>query len=248
MLLNPWAVTIPAACVAGGAGLFARAAVAPSSQIFGPVLRRLPEREAGNRIALTFDDGPNPSVTPQILDLCARHHARATFFVMGRFARECPSLVREISCAGHVLGNHTTTHPNLIFKTQAQIANELRACREAVFDALGAADPAQMAWLRPPFGFRGPQLHRVAENFAPAGVATWSRTAHDWKPQPAAPVIERLSRVRAGDIVLLHDGDHCLQNGDRAHVLAALEHWLPRWRDAGFQFVTIPAGVASAIS
>jgi peptidoglycan-N-acetylglucosamine deacetylase len=216
------------------------------------VLRRLPQGRPSKAIALTFDDGPNPSVTPRILELLARHQAHATFFVMGRYARECPQLVREISSAGHLLGNHTDTHPNLIWKSPARIAEELRACRDSVLDALAnySAPHSQphMAWMRPPFGFRGPQLRGIAQKFAPSGIATWSRMAWDWKPQPAAPVIERLSRVRAGDIVLLHDGDHRQQNGDRAHVVAALEHWLPRWRDAGFEFVTIPAGVAAATS
>ena len=67
----------------------------------------------------------------------------------------------------------------------------------------------------------------------------WSRWAWDWKPQPAAKVIRRLAAVNGGDILLLHDGDHRVLNGDREHTVAAVEHWLPRWKDAGIRFVTL---------
>ncbi len=71
------------------------------------------------------------------------------------------------------------------------------------------------------------------------GVVMWSAWARDWKPQPPEPVIERLRGVRGGDIVLLHDGDHRVMNSDRRHTVAALEYWLPRWKDSGFRFVTL---------
>lgn len=251
MRLIPWELPTGAAALSAAAGVFARAAVAPSSQIFGPVLRDLPEGRAKNRIALTFDDGPNPGVTPRLLDLLTAHNVSATFFVIGRYARENPAIIREIAARGHLLGNHTDSHPNLIWLSAAQIATELRSCRDAVMTALassqsptGAHAHDHMQWLRPPFGYRGPQLRNAARRFAPAGIATWSRLAFDWKPQPAARLIARLARVRAGDILLLHDGDHRQQNGDRSHLIGALEHWLPRWRDAGFEFVTIPTGAA----
>jgi len=245
MDLNPWAIALPVAGAAA-AGVVSWAAVAPSSQIFGPVLSRLPCSEA-SVVALTFDDGPNPGVTPRLLELLQRYNASATFFVIGRYARKCLDLIREIAARGHVLGNHTETHANLVWMSPTRIARELQSCRDSVLDALGAssASSPHMRWLRPPFGFRGPQLRGAARELAPAGVVNWSRLCHDWKPQPASAVITRLARVSAGDIVLMHDGDHRGQNGDRAHVVAALEYWLPRWRDAGMEFVTIPNGVAA---
>jgi peptidoglycan/xylan/chitin deacetylase (PgdA/CDA1 family) len=259
--VNPWTIGVPIV-VAAGAGLGAWGAVAPSSQLFGPVLRRLPAaagaettpehagRAASHAIALTFDDGPNPAITPRLLDLLARHDASATFFVIGRFAAKCPELVREIAARGHLLANHTHTHPNLIWLSRARIAQELRQCEEAVGEALGAAVSSSrkvahgasaltMQWMRPPFGFRGPQLGGVTRALEFRGVATWSRLCYDWKPQPAERMIARLARVRARDIVLMHDGDHRALGGDRAHVVTALEHWLPRWRDAGLEFITI---------
>ncbi|MGB6199426.1 MAG: hypothetical protein WBF35_07755, partial [Candidatus Acidiferrales bacterium] len=90
-----------------------------------------------------------------------------------------------------------------------------------------------------PYGFRGPQLRGAVRRAGLAGVAMWSLTCYDWKPQPAARLIARLGRLRGGDIALLHDGDHRALGGDRAHVVTALEYWLPRWRDQGLEFVTI---------
>jgi peptidoglycan/xylan/chitin deacetylase (PgdA/CDA1 family) len=220
---------VPVAAAAGAAW----GAVYPGSQFFGPTLRRT---NASGSIALTFDDGPNPSVTPVLLDLLARHSARATFFVIGKFARACPELVREIAARGHALGNHTDSHPSLALLSPKRIARELESCQEAIASATQAAPPA---WMRPPFGFRGPQLRGAVRRAGFAGVAMWSLTCYDWKPQPAALLIARLGRLRGGDIALLHDGDHRALGGDRAHVLAALEYWLPRWRDQGLDFVTI---------
>lgn len=114
MRLVPWELATGAAIASAAAATLARAAVAPSSQIFGPVLHHLPEGRAKSRIALTFDDGPNPSVTPRLLDLLAAHNVSATFFVVGRYARECPAIVREIAARDHLLANHTDSHPNLI--------------------------------------------------------------------------------------------------------------------------------------
>jgi peptidoglycan/xylan/chitin deacetylase (PgdA/CDA1 family) len=247
--MDPWAIGVPG-IVAAGAGIGAWGAVAPRSQLFGVVLRRLPAGAGSREIALTFDDGPNPEITPKLLELLARYNARATFFVIGRFAAKCPELVREIAARGHLLANHTHTHPNLFWQSRATISNELRQCEEAVAEALGGAvtrsravshgaSGLTMQWMRPPYGFRGPQLFGVTRALGFRGVATWSRLCFDWKPQPAEKVIARLARVQAREIVLMHDGDARSLGGDRAHVVAALEHWLPRWRDAGLEFVTI---------
>ena len=93
--------------------------------------------------------------------------------------------------------------------------------------------------MRPPYGFRSPFLQGVIDRRGAAGVVMWSRLARDWKPQAAEAVERRLQRVRGGDIVLLHDGDHRVANGDRRHTVEALEHWIPRWKDAGLRFVTV---------
>ncbi|MGH9866461.1 MAG: hypothetical protein ACRD4H_13715, partial [Candidatus Acidiferrales bacterium] len=109
-----------------------------------------------------------------------------------------------------------------------------------------AVGDGELRWMRPPFGFRGPQLDGVVREFGYSGVAMWSKWAWDWKPQPAQPVIHRLRHVTGGDIVLLHDGDHRLLKGDRRHTVTALEHWLPRWKDGGLRFVTLDSIGAAA--
>lgn len=231
-------VVLPAASVAVAAGLAAWGAMHPAAQLFGPTLRHTPRADA---VALTFDDGPNPAVTPRLLDLLTRYNVRATFFLIGRFARECPDLVREIVARGHQLGNHTNTHPNLIWLSRAKIREELARCQEAVVSAAGVAP----RWMRPPYGFRSPLLNEEVKRQGLTGVVMWTVIALDWKPQPASRLIQRLrkvarnSRASRGDILVLHDGDHRALGGDRHHVVVALEHWLPRWRDAGLKFVTI---------
>ena len=224
------------------AGTVAWGAVAPSSQLFGPTMRRT---ASAQQIALTFDDGPNPVVTPQLLDLLDRHSVRATFFVIGKFVRACPNLVKEISARGHTVGNHTETHANLFLQSSTVIRDELAGCQEAISAAVRGEPPR---WMRPPYGYRNPLLDGEARR-AGLQVAMWSKICRDWKTQPPGRLIERLASVArtdrpSGDIVLLHDGDHRALGADRQHVVRALEHWLPRWRDAGMEFVTMNSPAA----
>jgi peptidoglycan-N-acetylglucosamine deacetylase len=223
---------------AAAAGIAAWGVVAPSSELFGPTVRHT---DSSRKIALTFDDGPNPAVTPQLLELFERHSVRATFFLIGKFARACPELVQEISARGHLIGNHSDTHANLIFQNRAGIRDELARCQDAIGAATCAEPPR---WMRPPYGYRSPLLGAEIRRAGMQGVVMWSKICWDWKPQPPERLIERLSRVarpgrRFGDIVVLHDGDHRSLGGDRQHVVRALDHWLPRWRDAGMEFVTM---------
>ncbi len=232
ILMNPWPIAVPAALAAAGAGLASWGAMVPSAQLFGPTLRRTGSTRT---LALTFDDGPNPAITPRLLDLLEQHHVRATFFLVGRFVRACPDLVREIAARDHLIGNHTDTHPNLFWLSRARIREELARCQESIAEVLGRAP----LWMRPPYGYRGPQLDAVVRGQGIQAVVMWSVIVGDWKPQPAAHLIERLRPVRGSDILVLHDGNHRALGGDRRHTVAALEYWLPRWLGAGLEFVTI---------
>src|SRR5208337_5634912 len=109
--MNPWLIA-PSALVAGAAAMTAYGAVYPRSHLFGPVISHT---DAARKLALAFDDGPNPAITPKLLELLASHNAHATFFLVGKFVRQCPDLVKEVTARVHVLGNHTETHPNLFF-------------------------------------------------------------------------------------------------------------------------------------
>ena len=249
--MNPWPITASAGALAA-AGVATWGAVAPWSELYGPTVRHT---GSAGKIALTFDDGPNPAVTPRLLELFERHSVRATFFLIGRFARACPDLVKEISTRGHVLGNHTDSHARLIFCSRVGIRDELARCQDAIAAATKTEPPV---WMRPPYGYRSPLLHAEIQHAKMRGVVMWSKSCWDWKPQPPERLIERLAHVthavqprspdsvggqqvgrRRGDIIVFHDGDHRALGGDRQHVVAALEYWLPRWRDAGIEFVTI---------
>lgn len=225
-------VAVAGGLMLGGAAVAAWGAVYPGAQVFGRTLRITGD---ASTLALTFDDGPNPAVTPALLNLLERHDARATFFLMGRHVRAFPELTREIAARGHAIGNHTETHPNLIFMSAEKLQDELSRCHEAIESVAGY----RPRWVRPPFGFRGPVLSGVVRRLGYSGVAMWSRLARDWRPQAAGPVIRRLRRASGGDIVLLHDGDHRSADGDRHHTVAALEYWLPRWENARLRCVTV---------
>jgi peptidoglycan/xylan/chitin deacetylase (PgdA/CDA1 family) len=227
--------------VAGCVGLAAFNAMHPAGKLFGPTVRRTGD---SSTVALTFDDGPNPSITPALLDLLDRNGARATFFLIGAFVRQCPALVREIVSRGHAIGNHTETHPNLLWRRRSALAAELRSCQEAIAEAAGAPP----VWMRPPYGIRGPQLWPVLRELGLREPVLWSISANDWRQQPPRDVVHRLRRVRGGDIVLLHDGDHHCLGGDRDHTLRAIAHWLPRWKDAGLRFLAFDAQSDSSVA
>jgi peptidoglycan-N-acetylglucosamine deacetylase len=217
-------------CAAGG--LAAWASTVASSQIFGATVRNTGDART---IALTFDDGPNPTATPALLDLFDRYQARATFFVMGTHVRAFPDLAAEIVKRGHLLGNHTETHPRLNLTSPAQTRNELKRCAQAI----QAAARVETKWFRPPFGYRSPWLDGIVKKEFASEVVMWTTMPGDWKFSAPEPLIQRLRSAGGGDIVVLHDGDHRVLEGKRAHVVGALEYWIPRWRDAGFRFVTL---------
>ncbi|HYR91632.1 MAG TPA: polysaccharide deacetylase family protein [Terriglobia bacterium] len=225
--MNPWGIVVPGVAALG---LPAWAGLHPRSQLFGST-----RCTVENACALTFDDGPNPRITPHLLALLEKHCVPATFFVLGKYVEQCPTLAAEIVAANHAIGNHTYGHPSLLFFTRRQIIEELTRCEDAVFGATGRYSSC----VRPPFGFRGPQFHSAAREVGLSEVVMWSVSGRDWKPQPAARVSHRIRKVQSGDIVLLHDGDHRLLNADRSHMIQALEYWLPRWKDSGLQFVKL---------
>ena len=249
--MNSWFITAPTA-LAAAAGLAAYGAVYPRAQLFGTTVCRT---NSPRKLAITFDDGPNPAITPKLLELLDRYNAKATFFLIGRFVRECPELVRETISRGHAIGNHTETHPNLLWLSRRQIRIELRLCHDAIFNAIGA----RPKWFRPPYGLRNPWVIPAAKELR-YRTAMWTLIPGDWRTKPAEWLISRMQpiAVRAqhslqngpnapvhgiGDILCLHDGAHRQLNGDRTRTLAALEYCLPRWRDLGLEFVTIDEAV-----
>jgi peptidoglycan/xylan/chitin deacetylase (PgdA/CDA1 family) len=225
-------ISLAAAAAASYAGY---ATMAPAPQLYG---RTLTHGSDPGEMALTFDDGPNDPYTLRLLEVLAQHQARATFFLIGRYVRHHPEIVRAIQAAGHAIGNHTFTHPNLIFVSAARLRQELEDCRKAIEDAIGAPAPL----FRPPFGGRRPNVLRVARHMGLTPVM-WSVTGYDWSAPSAEAIVEKVSRQvgsrrRAqGEIVLLHDGSHKAFGFERGRTVEAARAILDRY--AAKKFVTI---------
>jgi peptidoglycan/xylan/chitin deacetylase (PgdA/CDA1 family) len=220
--------------VAAAIGAAGYQSMAPTGQWYGRTFTGL--SAATKQIALTYDDGPNDPHTLRLLEVLAKHNVRATFFLIGRYVRERPDIAREVIRSGHVVGNHTFTHPLLIFKSEAEIREELQRCRRSLLDIVGGHSNL----FRPPFGGRRPGTLRVARELGLSPIM-WSVTGYDWNA-PQARVIERKisNRVRGGDVILLHDGGHKQMGADRSQTVLATDHLISRYKREGYEFVTIP--------
>jgi peptidoglycan-N-acetylglucosamine deacetylase len=242
--MNSALIGVPAVA-ALAAGITTYAAVYPRSQLFGTAICRTP---APPLLALTFDDGPNPTITPVLLDLLDKYNAKATFFMIGRFVRQCPELARDVAVRGHLIGNHTQTHPNLFWLSPRAVRNELQQCQSVLQDAVGAAAKV----FRPPFGLRNPWVVSAARELRMQTVM-WTLLPGDWREKsvewltgrmhPIADKAQNMANCSSGDVLCLHDGAHRQLNGDRSRTIKALEYCLPRWRDLGLKFVTIAEAV-----
>ncbi|HLM09451.1 MAG TPA: polysaccharide deacetylase family protein [Thermoleophilaceae bacterium] len=234
-------------CAAGAAGFAWFHSRYPTSQLYGATIARAPCQSAGRRIALTYDDGPNPVYTPPLLALLERYRAKATFFQIGRWIEREPALAREVEAAGHALGNHTYTHANLAACSGARVKEELRRCRDAA-EAAGLAystvDGREL--MRCPWGRRRPGTLRAAraEGYVPV---QWSITCWDWRTRESWQDFARRGlKAKGGDVILLHDGIHTEPAGDRANSLRATHEILERLGAEGYEFVSVPELVAAA--
>ena len=219
------------------AGGYAYAGKSPVSQIFGPTVI------AGGdvrQIALTYDDGPNEPYTEQLLEILATHRVRATFFLVGNFVRLRPQIARAVRQAGHLIGNHTLTHPNLMLQSPRRVRQELIACTAAIEDAIGE----RIAWFRPPFGLRRPDVLRTARELGLVPVL-WNVTGYDWNERSVERLVQRVrsgiernrSRRRSSS-VLLHDGGHLGLGADRSVTIATTRILLEAWAGSGVEMVT----------
>ena len=228
----PALIGLAAAAAASTAGY---QSMAPTGRWFG---RTFAGGACGSKqIALTYDDGPNDPHTLRLLDVLAKYNVRATFFMIGRFVRERPDIARAVATAGHVIGNHTFTHPLLIFESAAQTRTQLLDCRAALTDAVGEHSNL----FRPPFGGRRPATLRVARDLGMQTVM-WNVTGYDWNAPPAAVIESKIARqmhVGGGDVILLHDGGHRALGADRAQTVIATDNLIRRYRDQGYEFVSV---------
>ena len=217
------------------AGLAAHGTWHRNSWIFGPTLSHLPGREPV--VSITFDDGPNPRATPLILDVLRREDVRATFFVLGRHAERWPALVRRMAGEGHQLGNHGYFHRKLHRRSPGYVRDDLTRGTEAICRASGLTS---LRHFRAPHGFRSPWVTAIARSLGQRTVG-WSLGVWD-SARPGATEISRraLQGMKAGSILLLHDGDGYDADGDRLQTADALPMIIHGLRARGFRFATLP--------
>jgi peptidoglycan-N-acetylglucosamine deacetylase len=224
--------------VAAGIGAAGYQSMAPTGQWYGRTF--IGNSASRKQIALTYDDGPNDPHTLRLLEVLAKHDVCATFFLIGRYVQQRPDIAREVIRLGHIVGNHTFTHPLLIFKGAAEIREELQQCRQSLLDVVGGHSNL----FRPPFGGRRPGTLRIAREMGLEPIM-WNVTGYDWNAPPAAVIERKISnRVRGGDVILLHDGGHKQMGTDRSQTVLATEHLISRYKGEGYEFVTIPKMVA----
>lgn len=196
----------------------------PRSRLLGANITRLPAAcSHANRVALTFDDGPDPEVTPAVLKILARHQVKATFFCVGRRAEENPELIAEIAEAGHTLGNHTWSHTHAFwFLGPKRLIKEIDSTQEV----LQGPDGWSPTYFRAPAGIRSPIL-----DFVLAGrglkLVSWTRRGFDTVDHDPKRVLRRLTKSLApGDILLLHDGTAARDTDGKPVVLEVLPRLL----------------------
>ena len=223
-----------AAAAAVGATAAGYQSMAPTGQWFGRAFCRA--SRGSKQIALTFDDGPNDPHTLNLLDVLSKHNVHATFFLIGRYVSQRPNIVAEIAKRGHVIGNHTFTHPLLTFHASTRIREEIVQCGNAINEAVGEHSNL----FRPPWGGRRPGVFGIVRQLGLEPVM-WNITGYDWKA-PSAEFIEQkvIPRVRGGDVILLHDGGHASFGTDRSATVSAVDRLLTRYLAEGCEFVSIP--------
>lgn len=227
-----WVLVVPGALLAW---LVADGMLRSSSSLFYPTVSHGARNVAC--VALTFDDGPDPVITPQVLDTLAEHGAHATFFIIGKSLAAQPELARRMLAEGHVLGNHSWQHSR--WQNFHQFRWQLRELERSE-QALAALPGApQTALYRPPVGLKRPELAHAVWQGGYTLVA-WSLHGRDTFARNPQRVARRvLAKVRAGDIVLLHDG-HDLGGRRRELCVPALRLILEGLRAHGLRCVTVP--------
>lgn len=240
VLVAPAQWPVAAAVVAANHAVLGAAGLWPKSRLLGPNLLRLPPEAAlRSEMSLTFDDGPDPEVTPAVLDLLARYDARASFFCIGERAQRYPDLCRDIVARGHSVENHTQHHSRWFpFLGMRGIAREIGAAQETITFVAGQMP----VFFRAPAGLRNPLLEPVLARLG-LRLAAWTGRGFDTVTRDPATVAHRmLRRLAAGDILLLHDGNSARSASGARVVLEALPRMLEAIAARGLKSVTLREG------
>jgi peptidoglycan-N-acetylglucosamine deacetylase len=199
----------------------------------------MPRDRAHPTVYLTFDDGPNPTATPALLDVLRRERARATFFLIDRhLTSETAPIVRRMFAEGHAVALHSDTRAMMV-KSPEDLAATLAAAARRI-ETLGGSRPCRM--FRPHAGWRSGQMYAGLKRLD-YRLAGWSWGLWDWnwwRPRDAADLARRLSRrASAGDIIVMHDGHHVNPGADRRYAVEATALMIPALRARGFGFGTL---------
>ncbi|MFG3200476.1 polysaccharide deacetylase family protein [Streptomyces sp. NPDC048192] len=184
----------------------------------------------GRRMTLTFDDGPDPEYTPHVLDTLAAYDVRAMFFLCGECVAGNRELVARMADDGHVVGNHTWTHPLLTTLSRRRIRDEMKRTSDVIEDAYGE----RPQWFRAPYGAWNRTVFRLGAEMGMEPLA-WTVDTTDWMMPGVRTIVRRVEADAApGAVVLSHDA-----GGDRSQTVRALREWLPRLLDSGYR-MTVP--------
>jgi len=184
----------------------------------------------GPLMALTFDDGPHPTCTAQVLKVLKRYGARATFFVVGRWVDQCPGVIRELVEAGQEIGNHSYSHANLAGRSAAEVVSELTRADDAICRVIHRVP----VLVRPPYGAVDATVREVCSRLG-RRIILWTLDSGDWQDPGVSAIVNRVVRQSGpGTVALLHDG-----GGDRRQTVQALPAIIERLQTRGFRLVTV---------
>ncbi|WP_317446628.1 polysaccharide deacetylase family protein [Streptomyces collinus] len=184
----------------------------------------------GRRMMLTYDDGPNPAYTPHILDTLAKYRVRAMFFVCGECVVDNKELLARMADEGHVVGNHTWTHPLLTSLDRGEIRSEMERTSDVIEDAYGE----RPQWFRAPYGAWNRATFQLGAEMGMEPMA-WTVDTTDWETPGTGVIVDRVeSGAAPGVVVLSHDA-----GGDRSQSVHAIREYLPYLLDSGYQ-LTVP--------
>jgi peptidoglycan-N-acetylglucosamine deacetylase len=224
-------ITVATAAIVLGAWYFLEA---PLNQMFGSTVTQVPVTQ--KVVALTYDDGPNPPFTDQIVEYLRGAHVHATFFVVGKAVQAYPDIVRTEVRNGDAIGNHTWDHAHLVLLSKKHVEREIDEAEAAIATAAGVHPTI----FRPPFGARDFLVLQIAHDRG-YKVIMWSvPLPSDWTNPPPAVIAQRvLKNVKNGSIIVLHDGNKGMY-GNRSSTVAATKLIVTALLNEGYRFVTVP--------
>lgn len=210
----------------------------PDLQMMGELVNHVPMQE--KLLALTFDDGPSPANTQKLLDALARHHVRATFFMIGRHIEEHPDIARAVLAAGHQIGNHTYSHHHMVWQTPGFTAREIDRTDELIRGIGYTGD----ILFRAPYGEKFLILPYELRKRGKTNV-TWDIGTNDWATQDVDKLLEPATTWGGpGSIILFHDGNE-EADPERPGTIEAVERTIEKREAEGYKFVTMDELIAA---